>query len=83
MASLINKQVNVQVFADRYLLSPIVIFTKVSVKMDKREMDMVDKFIVMVIITQVFGRMIRKMEKEKKFMLKLEKLKMAFGKMES
>ena len=83
MASLINKQVNVKVFADRYLLSPIVIFTKVSVKMDKREMDMVDKFIVMVIITQVFGRMIRKMEKEKKFMLKLEKLKMAFGKMES
>jgi hypothetical protein len=51
MASLINKQVNAKVFADRYLLSPIVIFTKVSVKMDKREMDMVDKFIVMVIIT--------------------------------
>jgi hypothetical protein len=51
MGNLINKQVNAKVFADRYLLSPIVIFTKVSAKMDKRETDMVDKFIVMAIIT--------------------------------
>ena len=36
--------------------------------MDKREMDTVDKFIVMVIITQDFGKMTRRMEKEKKFM---------------
>jgi len=50
MASLINKQVNAKVFADRYLPNPTVIFTKVSAKMDKREMDMADKFIVMAII---------------------------------
>ncbi len=83
MVSLINKQENAKVYADRYLLSQIVIYTKVNAKMDKREMDLVDKFIVMAIITQVFGKMIRKMEKGKRFMLKLEKLKKAFGKMGS
>jgi hypothetical protein len=51
MVSLINKQENAKVYADRYLLSQIVIYTKVNAKMDKREMDLVDKFIVMAIIT--------------------------------
>jgi len=51
MASSINKQENAKAFADRYLRSLIVIFTKDNVKMDKREMDTADKFIVMVIIT--------------------------------
>ncbi len=83
MASSINKQENAKAFADRYLRSLIVIFTKDNVKMDKREMDTADKFIVMVIITQDFGKMTRRMEKEKKFMLKQGKLKRAFGKMES
>lgn len=83
MASLINKQENAKVFVDRFLLSPIVIYMKVNAKTVKREMDMADKFIVMVIITQAFGRMTRKMGKVKRFMLKLEKLKMAFGKMGS
>ena len=68
MANSINKQENAKAFADRYLRSLIVIFTKDNVKMDKREMDTVDKFIVMVIITQDFGKMTRRTEKEKKFM---------------
>jgi|APCry1669189034_1035192.scaffolds.fasta_scaffold207839_1 hypothetical protein len=68
MVSLINKLVNVKVFVDRYLLNLTVIYTKVNAKMDKKEMVMVDKFTAMVIIISVFGKMIRKMEKEKKFM---------------
>ena len=62
MVSLINKQENAKVYADRYLLNQTVIYTKVNAKTDKREMDLVDKFIVMAIITQAFGKMIRKME---------------------
>ena len=68
MVSLINKLVNVKVFVDRYLLSLTVIYTKVNAKMDKKEMVTVDKFTAMAIIISDFGKMIRKMVKEKKFM---------------
>ncbi len=68
MASLINKLANVKVFVDRYLLNLTVIYTKVNAKMDKKEMATVVKFTVTVIIIQDIGKMIRKMEKAKKFM---------------
>ena len=83
MVSSINKLVSAKVFADRYLLSLTVICTKVNAKMAKKETATVDKYIVMVIIISVTGKMIRKMVKAKRFMLKLGKLKRALGKMES
>ena len=83
MVNSINKLVNAKEFVDKYLPSQIVTSMKVNAKMDKKEMDMDVKYIVMEIITQVFGRMIKKMEKEKKFMLRLEKQKKESGKMEN
>jgi hypothetical protein len=68
MVSLINKLVNVKVFVDRYLLNLTVIYTKVNAKMDKKETAMVVKFTVTAIIISVIGKMIKKMEKAKKFM---------------
>ena len=68
MVSLINKLANAKVFVDRYLLNLTVIYTKVNAKMDKKETATVDRSTVMEIIISVIGKMIRKMEKAKKFM---------------
>jgi hypothetical protein len=51
MVNSINKLVNAKEFVDKYLPSQIVTSMKVNAKMDKKEMDMDVKYIVMEIIT--------------------------------
>ena len=83
MVNSTSRQESAKEFADKYLPNQIVTSMKVNAKMGKKEMDMGDKFIVMEITILVFGKMIRKTEKERKFILKQEKSKKEYGKMEN
>lgn len=52
---------------------------KDSVKMSKKGMDMADKYIVMAIITQDFGKMTRRMAGVKSTTQRMEKLRKEIG----
>jgi len=79
LGSSINKQNSVKEFAVKYLHNQTIIFMKDNVKMSKKGMDMVDKFIVMVTTILDFGKTTRRMAGGKSIMQRMEKLRKEIG----